>query len=335
MNGVANLPVEDRRALFEETAARMGLASPVVTEKDFWVCWTLSRLYAIPGLPRLLFKGGTSLSKCFGVIHRFSEDIDLGIERADLDLADDQDPSKHTSRKQWQRAVKALGAKVGVYVRDGLLPKLERDFEERLGEPFRLRLGEPGGESDLFFEYPQALGDGTYVDRGYVAPVVKLELGARSDHHPVREVSIRSYAADAFPAEFRSPSCSVVAQAPERTLLEKALILHTGSRKGRFSRNSSRHAYDLVMLARGDVVAGLSRELFEDVARHKLVFSDDKEASLAPEDGACLVPTGDALRALETDYRAMEPMFFSVPAPPSFDEVIEGLRGLEGVINAL
>ena len=335
MHHFANLPALDRGPLFEETAARMNLADPVVAEKDFWVCWTLSRLYSIPDMPRLLFKGGTSLSKCFGVIHRFSEDIDLGIERDDLGLTDAQDPSKHTSRKQRQRAVKALAAKVQGYVHDGLLPKLQKDFGEQLDEGFRLRLGETGGESDLFFEYPQALEAAAYIEGAYVAPVVKLELGARSDHRPVREVSIQPYAAEVFPEDFSSPTCSVVAQAPERTLLEKALILHTGCRKGRFATGSVRHAYDLVMLARAEVAADLSRDLLEEVALHKLVFGDDKEASLAPTEGTRLVPEGEAMGALRADYRRMEQMFFSVPTPPSFEEVIAGLLDLEGAINAL
>lgn len=73
MDQVARWAPEDRAALFQETAVQMGPA-PAIVEKDFWVCWTLSRLFAIPTRqPAMLFKGGTSLSKVYGAIQRFSE----------------------------------------------------------------------------------------------------------------------------------------------------------------------------------------------------------------------------------------------------------------------
>jgi predicted nucleotidyltransferase component of viral defense system len=79
MDDVARLPAADRADLFSATARRRGLTAEII-EKDFWVCWTLKRLFTLPDPPAgLLFKGGTSLSKVFGVIERFSEDVDLSI----------------------------------------------------------------------------------------------------------------------------------------------------------------------------------------------------------------------------------------------------------------
>ena len=109
MDAVARGSAEDRAALFRETAARLGII-PTIAEKDFWVCWSLKRLYTIEGLPRLLFKGGTSLSKCFKIIRRFSEDIDIGIERADIGLADADRPSEDMGSKRLKRARKRLRA---------------------------------------------------------------------------------------------------------------------------------------------------------------------------------------------------------------------------------
>ena len=158
MDGVATLPPNDRAAMFEETAARARLANPGIVEKDFWVCWTLHRLYAsIPGMPRLLFKGGTSLSKCFGLIHRFSEDIDLGIERQDIGLVGDLDPMAQSSRKGYQRAVKAMKAHVNTYVDEVLVSVIGADFREALDEEFALRLEPRGDEPVVMFEYPRAL----------------------------------------------------------------------------------------------------------------------------------------------------------------------------------
>jgi hypothetical protein len=332
---VANLAADDRAALFEETAVRAHLADPSIVEKDFWVCWTLRRLYALPMLPRLLFKGGTSLSKCFGLIHRFSEDIDLGLERKDLGLGGDHDPMSKKSRKARQGAVKAMSVAVNEYVADAFVPVVRSDFGAALIEDFDLRLEVHGTENVVLFRYPRALGVSSYGGGDYVAAVVRLELGARSDHRPTHELDIRSYAAERLPEEFDQPTCRVVAQAPERTLLEKALILHTGICKGRFRRHASRHAYDLAMMHRAGTMASATRDLYEEVAHHKLVFNDDKHASLAPGQGIRVIPEGEPLRILEADYRSMQTMFFTDPEPPSFAEVMLELRALEPAIQSL
>lgn len=91
MDGVATLPASDRRTLFEQTAGHQSLSVTIVA-KDFWVCWVLRRLFAFEH-PRFLFKGGTSLSKVYGLINRFSEDIDLSIDRRDLGFDGERDPS--------------------------------------------------------------------------------------------------------------------------------------------------------------------------------------------------------------------------------------------------
>jgi hypothetical protein len=315
--------------MFEETAARSRLANPKIVEKDFWVCWTLHRLYAIPGMPRLLFMGGTSLSKCFRLIHRFSEDIDLGLERADIGIVGDLDPMTKTSRNGYQKAVEGLSARVNEYVADSFMPAVQSNIGEALDDSFDLRLEVNGTENVILFQYPRALDASTYGSAEYIADVVRLELGARSDHRPTSDVCIRPYAADQFPKEFEQSTCRVIAQAPERTLLEKALILHTGNCKGGFKPRSSRHAYDLAMMRKAGTMAATTRELYEEVAHHKFVFSDDKKASEAPTTGIRIVPEGDLLGSLESDYRSMQPMFFTDPAPPSFAEVLAELQQLE------
>lgn len=80
MEQVARFSTMQRRELFSEAAARLGM-TPAVVEKDFWVTWVLDRLFATPTLAHLLvFKGGTSLSKVYGLIERFSEDVDLILD---------------------------------------------------------------------------------------------------------------------------------------------------------------------------------------------------------------------------------------------------------------
>ena len=96
MDNVVRLPARDRAELFRETAAAKGLP-PVPIEKDFWVCWTLKHLFALEDQPPLIFKGGTSLSKAYGVIERFSEDIDLAFDRAAFGFTEERDPENAPS----------------------------------------------------------------------------------------------------------------------------------------------------------------------------------------------------------------------------------------------
>jgi predicted nucleotidyltransferase component of viral defense system len=102
MDKVALLPTDDRAALFGETGAIRGVVNLII-EKDFWVCWTLKRLFELQkeDTPTLVFKGGTSLCKAFGAIRRLSEDFDLSFDRADLGYTGERDPENEgISKKQ-------------------------------------------------------------------------------------------------------------------------------------------------------------------------------------------------------------------------------------------
>lgn len=332
MDGVARLPAGDRRALFTETASRAGI-SAIIAEKDFWVCWSLGRLYGIRDMPALLFKGGTSLSKCFQLIERFSEDIDLGLRREDIGLGGDSEPTSDMGSTRLKRARKAILEGGQEFVAERFLPMVREDFRQVLGGSFELRLSATDTESVVDFHYPRALEAAVYGAGAYIATVVRVEIGARSDHFPTEDVEISPYASEHFPDEFTSPRSRVVAQAPVRTLLEKALILHTDLARQKIATRSSRHAYDLAMMHRAGTTASLTRELFEEVARHKRVFSGDQHAGAAPDEGLRMVPGADLLAALDQDYRSMNEMFFR--DPPPFTEVVEDLRSVESAINSL
>jgi hypothetical protein len=136
MDKVALLPAEDRAALFGETSAARGVADTII-EKDFWVCWSLRRLFGLPTgtTASLVFKGGTSLSKAFGAIRRFSEDIDLSFDRAELGYKGDRDPEKEgISKKQAARLINDLVSDVERHIAEKLLPALRAAI---LGRPKR------------------------------------------------------------------------------------------------------------------------------------------------------------------------------------------------------
>jgi hypothetical protein len=345
VDDVARSAPADREALFTVTAERMGVTSPVIPEKDFWVSWLLAKLFGLGGVPSLLFKGGTSLSKCFGLIDRFSEDIDLSLSRHDLGFSGERDPLGIEGRKERDRQIEALSAACGRAVREQLSPALLREMQAVLGtEAGTLDLVERAdGQIDLEFRYPRALEAGAYGL--YVDPTVKLEIGARSDHQPNVEARVQSYAAQHVPQAFKVPETKVRALAPERTFWEKATIFHSENHRKVEGRESprawlrlSRHAYDLVELHRRGVGARAlgQPELLDAVARHKRAFfytawsryEDARPGSFR------LVPNERLHAALRRDYAEMQVMFLESVAPPSFEDLIEGLREIEHGINA-
>jgi hypothetical protein len=346
MDDVARQSSAERQVLFTETAARMGAPSAVIAEKDFWVCWTLHHLFALEFRPTLLFKGGTSLSKAFGLIERFSEDIDLTLNRGELGFAGGEDPLKIAGRKRRARQIKALAEASGRAVREELAPRLREAFARILGsEGWEIEVVErDDGQVDLHFRYPPALAPEDYGGLAYIAPLVRMEIGARSDQEPAERVAIRSYAAEHLPDVFTRRDTEVLVLAPERTFWEKATIFHAenhrpleGDRRPPAWRQLSRHAYDLVMLERGGVAQrALERlDLLEAVARHKDAFFHTgwSRYSEARPGSLRLMPSGALVGALRADYAQMQPMFFG-PAP-SFDELMDALRGLEARINAM
>jgi hypothetical protein len=345
MDDVARSARADRDALFTLTAERMGVASSVIPEKDFWVCWLLSKLFSLEGVPRLLFKGGTSLSKAFNLIDRFSEDIDISLSREDLGFSGTDDPLRMPSRKQRTRQIEALGKACANSVRTQLHPSLAASVGSVLGDAAEiLGLVERGDDQiDLEFHYPRAFDAGTYGT--YVQPIVRVEIGARSDHEPKERVRMRSYAAERVPEYFRTPETEVMALAPERTFWEKATIFHSenhreveGTELPRAWARLSRHAYDLVELDRRGVGArALARlDLLDAVARHKQAFfyTAWSRYDEARPSSFRLAPNPRLVAALRRDYEQMQPMFLETASPPTFEELLAGLEDLERRIHS-
>ena len=228
-----------------------------IIEKDFWVCWTLKRIFTLPDPPAgLLFKGGTSLSKVFGVIERFSEDVDLSFDRAGLGFGGESDPLNATTGKRRKQGLEALTETCQRAIQERLLPQLVAAFGDALGEPpsatWGLELDEddPAGQT-LLFRYPAENRSRAADEPAYIRPVVRLEIGARSDHWPVVEAIVTSYAAEAFPGVFKEAGCKVRVLAAERTFWEKATVLHMwhhAPAEKKFRDRQSRHYYDVVRL---------------------------------------------------------------------------------------
>lgn len=344
MDKVATGTRTDRAALFGETASRMGVAS-TIAEKDFWVCWTLKRVFELrkAGDPQLVFKGGTSLSKVYRAIRRFSEDIDLSFDRKELGYSGEKDPQTIAGTKARARVLDELTAEVKRHIAEAFLPALTHAFAEHLGTPERNAWSLAVDNADaqtVNFTYPSSLETDAYTNTAYVAPRVKLELGARGDPWPTEERTIVAYAAEHFPDLFEDPECSVTVLTAQRTFWEKATLLHAEAHRPENSPmppRLSRHYYDLAMLL--DVpegqAAGTDFELLKQVAEHKSVFFSSARAKYddAKPGTLRLVPPSARFHGLRDDYKAMAPMMFDA-APPAFDDLLQKLEELEKQINA-
>ena len=327
MESVAHLSSAERRELFGETAVRKGM-TPAVVEKDFWVCWTLGRLFAHPDLSRLLmFKGGTSLSKVFHLTERFSEDIDLILDWRVV-IGED-DPLAERSVTKQEALNKTIDARAVNFIGDELLVMISRAVDPVC----RCELAADDLHA-LNVMYPAAFSD------AYLRPEVRLEIGPLAAWLPYDNYRIQPYAAEEFPQLFKQPVCAVQAIRAERTFWEKATILHHEAHRPENSPQPlrySRHYYDLAMMANSAVkyAALADLVLLKDVVAFKLRFYRRPWAhyELATPGTFRLLPSGQVLTAVEKDYVQMRNMIFG--RYPGFDEIMETLRMLEREINDL
>lgn len=347
MDEFARRPADDRRAFIVEAANRRDL-TPVIVEKDFWVCWTLRRLTRAPELrDQITFKGGTSLSKAYGIIDRFSEDIDLTIRRS-APLIDEVAPPMEDGigTKERDRRIKALKAAAQAYVQTIVMPALIHAIARELGteEGWSVEIDpEDPARQTLLFNYPRTSGWGENWggawggenDTGYIKPRIKLEYGARGEPEPFEERAITPYLADEFADELPNASTPVPTLSVIRTYWEKATLLHSLHHNGKLRPGLSRHYYDLLMLDRAGITdeARARPELLAAVVRNKSLMFADKAASYhsAVPGQLQLSPTDVMSEALASDYAAMADMFMS-PPPPSV-ELLAGIAELEGRLN--
>jgi len=199
MDKVAALTDAQRSELFEATAGAMGI-HPAVAEKDLWVCWVLKKLFASPELKdKLVFKGGTSLSKVFKLIDRFSEDIDLVLNWELLGYGQDkEDPwvkqSSNTKQDAFNREFNQRAAK---YMEIKLLPHLKRLFAVVPGVRPEM---DPDDPNVINVHYPASF------DLAALRPQVKLEIGPLASWVPKDNYKIKPFAAEEYPDVFMIPT---------------------------------------------------------------------------------------------------------------------------------
>ena len=332
------LPEEEKRIAFQKVANARGIL-PLIVEKDFWVCWVLKKIFDDAQLAKqITFKGGTSLSKAYQLIERFSEDIDLTISKDAPYLADGKNPMEAgTSGKERDRRIKSLKENAQRYVAGLALPTLQKAFAGKLSGDWKLSLDtKDPDQQTILFHYPKILGQSNFAVTEYIKPAVKLEFGARGDVEPSENKQITSYVAEAFPQFFDIAHSNVHVLAAERTFWEKVTILHALYHGSKMRDRMSRHYYDtFAMVQKGVADAALRyTALLEKVVKNKsLLFADNKASYETAVIGSLrLVPSNDMRAELAKDYVAMNEMFLK--QPPSFESIMDSLSTLEQKINA-
>jgi len=315
---------------FAEKAGR----APWILEKDIWVCWALRALFKMPDAPTMAFKGGTSLSKVYRAIDRFSEDIDITIDYKSLQPDFDPFDAKLSNNKRkaaceglQQQVIELVAGPIAGYLGD-LLHK-----ESRSGSDVEV---EEGGEG-LRIHYQSALEDAA---SGYMKPSILVEFGGRNTTQPMESHLISPYIVG-HTGDLFFPTAEVPVLAGERTFWEKATLIHVECHRNDFDsrvERKSRHWYDLARLADHEIgtKAMNNLELLHDVVRHKKVFFASGQAHYddCVSGKLRLVPNEKNRGALEKDYRAMVEGGMFESEPPGVKAILDRLSALEGAVNA-
>lgn len=317
-------------------AANVSGRPPHLLEKDIWVVWSLRHLFAAPYAPQVVFKGGTSLSKAYGVIQRFSEDVDLTYDIRAIagDLIGDTGTPLPASKSQEKKWSKEIRARLADWVATDVGPRLQHDLEEH-GLPATVRV-----EGDKVFIHYAPLASGTC----YVPSAVMLEFGARSTGEPCELRSVHCDAAVHLQGvEF--PEAMPQVMRAERTFWEKATAIHVFCAQGAFRGGDrfARHWHDVTRLdVAGFADAAIAdKALAKAVADHKSIFFAEKSPDGALIDyhaaisgGLRLVPDDGALVKLADDYRHMVEDGLFLDEVESFDALLHQCRTIQEKANA-
>lgn len=330
-----SLSNSDKTEALELASDRSGRPAHLI-EKDIWVVWALGAIYKSKVANKLTFKGGTSLSKVYRIINRFSEDIDLTYDIRELvpDLLREGNPIPHTTSQEKKISIE-VRKRLPEWIQSSIAPVLEKALLE---SELEAKLTLEGNESEkLIIRYP-ALKSGT----GYAPATILLEFGARATGEPNKVHEVRCDI-EAEIADIVFPTARPLVMAAERTFWEKATAAHVYCLQGRLRGDRfSRHWYDLAAIAKSACYeAALNdRELGQQVAKHKTMFFSEKDSNgnkinyqRAVQGEMHLIPESKSLDALHRDYAAMLEDGLLSDHQPAFSELIESCRAIEARIN--
>lgn len=332
---IARASDTEREVLFGNAADRAEISNPAIVEKDFWVCFALDYLFHKSPWPQsFIFKGGTSLSKAYHVIERFSEDIDLIMDWRLLGYGI-REPWEERSKTQQDKFNKKAVANASAFLSETFAPRMEKDLSDIIGRNIAVSM-DPDDKDHCTVNifYPHVF------NTNYLRQEIRLEIGPLAEWVPSHSVLITPTAAEQFPAAFQQADTVVPTVDVERTFWEKVTILHKTAasydHKG-IPPRYARHYYDIYQMSRSDVKyrAFSRKELLEQDVKFKLKFYYAKNASYetARFGTVRLVPGADAFKELSADYDHMKEMIYG--EKPSFKEIMDSIAKLEEEINGL
>ena len=332
MRNIAKIKENDRKALFHNTAAKMGMTDAII-EKDFWVCYMLDYLFhRCAWKDNIAFKGGTSLSKAYGLIERFSEDIDLILDWRVLGYEINEPWEERTVSKQ-DSFNKEANKRAEIFLCDTFLPSISADLATDIGDSVKCFI-DPEDAQTVKIAYPNSFADMSILQE------IRLEIGALAAWTPVKVADITPYAAQEYGRLFKQPSTDILTVLPERTFWEKVTILHREAFREAdrpFPSRYSRHYYDLYRMMQTEVKdnALADNDLLTRVVEFKDKFYRCPWAryDLAKRGSMRLMPPDYNLNKLRDDYEHMQNMLFG--NKPSFEEIMDGIAKLEADINMI
>ncbi len=314
-----------------QAANKTGLPVQAV-EKDLWVTVVLQIVFSLPIANRLVFKGGTSLSKVWKVIRRFSEDIDLAIDPSIWGFEGD------LTKKQ----IKRLRKTSSIFVRDELCRSLQKAVSETGMEQWLQVESDPDGEGDGTYPEPRVIHISYKSlfdeDLPYLNSEVKLEIGARSLLEPMAKAAVTSILEDTLPISTTIKQVMIPTALAEKTFLEKAFLLHElfSAQSSREANRKSRHLYDLAQIMNTDIAsrAIADDDLWNTIHHHRELFTSMSGVDYTPDirKRIRLLPPDDVIDDWRSDYKDMQSSMI-YGEKPTFTELMKKMRELENLFH--
>ena len=334
MNNYFSLTIEEQRQVLQAAEGRIGLPAQAI-EKDLWVTAVLQIVFTLPFADKMIFKGGTSLSKVGKHISRFSEDIDLAVDRSIFGFGG------NLTKKQ----IKKLRKESSIFVREEFYNALSDAIKQYGLDTFCTVEAEPDGDGDNTYPEPRKIWI-TYKsiiqgELDYLKPVVLLEIGARSLSDPYAMNRVKSLVEEIFPAIQTGVVDSEIATAVAgKTFLEKVFLLHelfSVAGYGANANRKSRHLYDLYQMMDKDfaIAAVKDDELWENIRHHREIFTSVKDVDYTPDirKRIVLIPREDIIFVWEKDYAEMLANMIYGYNKPTFKQIIDKMQVLQDRIR--
>ena len=326
MNRYFNSTADEQRMVIQQVANRM-ILPPQAIEKDVWVTALVQIVFTLPFADKLVFKGGTSLSKVWNVIERFSEDIDLSIDRQHFGLEGD------LTKKQ----LKNLRKQSSLFVKDEFCNALRNALNTYGLQDYCSVEAQSDGEGDNTYPEPRKVFiryQSLFDKLDYLSSEIVLEIGARALMEPTSKKTVKSLISENSDIDTTVINSDIITIVPEKTFLEKAFLLHEiftsgGSMK---ADRKSRHLYDLEkMMDKDFAIKALSDiKLWNAIQHHRSIFTPVRGIDYTSNirSNICIIPPQNVIAEWQQDYEMMQQTMIHGESL-SFDKLVNRLEELQ------